>query len=411
MEYGPRIIEKKMEKWFNRREFVLLRGPRQAGKTTLFLHLRDILGGRYVTLEDEDMLHAFENSPHIFVERFGDSRIIFVDGAQYSKKAGKILKLIYDTHPEVKIFATGSGSFDIKVEVGKYLVGRAVYFELFPLNFEEFLMWRDESLHRVFVEYRNALIDFIDGRRDDIPEEPPFRREFEDLLQEHVVFGGFPAVVKEKDEEMKKELLHNLYTTYLERDVFFFLNVRHMEKFRNLMRYLSFIDGGILELSGIARDMKMDYRTVENYISILTNTYVVNPIAPFHRNMTSELKKAKKIYFVDTGLRNAILNNFLPLESRADAGKLLENFILNELRPLGDVRHWRTAGGAEADFILMRNGKVIPIEVKHRGRQERGFLSFLEKYRPERGVVFTTGQYGTRKMRETVVAFVPHWVV
>jgi len=163
MEYYPRKIEEKLDKWMRRGEVVLIKGPRQSGKTTLLLHLRGEYGGDYVTLEDEDVLKAFEESPREFARRFlkedeeGRS-LLFLDEVQYSEKAGKTLKLLFDLFSDrLKLIATGSGSFDIKVEVGKYLVGRAVYFELLPLSFEEFLLWRAKDLYGLFMEYKSQL--------------------------------------------------------------------------------------------------------------------------------------------------------------------------------------------------------------------------------------------------------------
>ncbi|MBE8538613.1 DUF4143 domain-containing protein [Geoglobus acetivorans] len=407
MEYYPRIIELEMEKWLKRREVILLKGPRQAGKTTLFVHLMEKLNGDYVTLEDEEMLRAFEKNPKMFVKRFG--KTLFIDEAQYCKKAGKVIKLLFDLYPDLKLFVTGSGSFDIKVEVGKYLVGRAVYFELFPLNFEEFLIWKAKDLVGIFREYRKMLFDFIRG--EDVHPETSFESEFGELLGEYVVFGGFPAVVKEEDYQIKKALLKNLYKTYLEKDVFFFLNVRHLEKFRDLMKALSFMTGDMLRYSSLSSDLKMDYKTLENYISILVNTYVIELVPPFHRNLVTEIKKAKKVYFVDTGLRNAILGDFSPLAQRTDKGKLLENFVVNEIKKYGEVRYWRTTGKAEVDFVLNFEGRIVPVEVKSFGKVRRSFLSFLSTYRPERAVVFTENDSGVKRVGSTDVLFVPHWFV
>ncbi len=414
MEYYPRKIEEKMDRWIKRREVILLKGPRQSGKTTLLLHLKEKHGGNYVTLEDEEMLATFEKTPKEFVKRFLNKKrtLLFIDEAQYCREAGRRIKFIFDMFSDrVKLFVTGSGSFDIKVEIGKYLVGRAIYFELLPLDFEEFLMWKAKDLHRVFVSYKDAVKDFVlKGKRIDV--EPAFRREFITLLQEYVRFGGFPAVVKE-GEEIKNELLKNLVRTYVEKDVFFFLGVRHMEKFREMLKYLSFNTSSLLEISSLMRELGMDYRTIDHYLSILLNTYIISLLPPFHRNLSTELKKAKKVYFTDTGLRNSLINNFLPLESRTDKGGLLENFVLNELKASFDckVKYWRTTGKAEVDFVLNFGETLIPVEVKSQAKFRKGFLSFLKTYRPERALVFTEREFGTKNIGHTKVAFVPHFFV
>jgi len=415
MEYYPRKIEEKLEKWLRRKEIVLIKGPRQSGKTTLLLHLKEKLGGNYITLEDESLLKAFEESPKEFVKRYVEEKktFLFIDEAQYSKNVGKILKLIFDLYSDkLKLFVTGSGSFDIKVEVGKYLVGRAVYFELLPLDFEEFLLWKAKDLHKIFLDYKKSVVGFILENKD-IEAKPVFEQEFNSLLNEYLTYGGFPAVVKEKDEEIKKELLKNLTRTYLEKDVFFFLNIRHLEKFRNLLHYLSFNIGNLLEISSIMSDLKMDYRTVENYLSILSHTYIISLISPFHKSLVTELKKAKKVYFNDVGLRNSIINNLLFINSRTDKGALLENFVFNELRSNFDckINYWRTTGKAEVDFVLQLEKEIIPIEVKTKTKLERGFFSFLKTYKPKKALVFTEKEFGIKKIGETKVAFVPHFFI
>ncbi len=407
MEYYPRIIEKDIEKWLDRRQVILVKGPRQSGKTTLFLHLMEKLKGKYVTLEDEELLKTFEESPRLFVERF-KARYLFIDEAQYSKKAGKIIKLIYDSFPDIKLFVTGSGSFDIKVLVSKYLVGRAVGFELLPLNFQEFLLWKAKDLAKIHEEHKKEVVFFIKGEKARF--EKAFEKEFKIMLNEFLTFGGFPEVVKEKDEEMKMELLKNLYRMYLEKDVFFFLGVRHLEKFRKVMKYLAFSLGNILQMSSLTSDLKIDYKTIDNYLNILVNTYIIKLVSPFYRNLATEIKKSKKIYFFDLGLRNVILNNFSPLDGRTDKGQILENFVLNELRDF-EIKYWRTTAKAEVDFVLVFEDKIVPIEIKSFGGIKRGFRSFLSTYKPERGVVFTEKEFGIKKIEKTEVLFIPHWMI
>ncbi|MGC8558447.1 MAG: ATP-binding protein [Nitrososphaeria archaeon] len=411
MEYYPRKIEEELDKWADRKEVILIRGPRQSGKTTLFMHLREKYGGEYVTLEDQDALFTFDNAPRKFAERYLTSgKVLFLDEAQYSRNAGRNIKLMHDLYPG-KLYVTGSGSFDIKVEVGKYLVGRAVYMELLPLSFEEFIMWKARDLHGLISEWKRGIRELIaHGAMPDL--EPAFPSEFKSLLEEYIIFGGFPGIVKEDSTQFKVELLKNLVRTYLEKDVFFFFNVREMEKFRSLLSYLSLTSGSLLELSSPMRDLHMDYRTIESYLSVLVSTYIVSLVAPFHRNSVNELKKSKKVYFTDTGLRNGIMGNFLPFSKRTDAGSLLENFVFNELKNMGfDVHYWRTTGGAEVDFVVKINDQLVPIEVKCTGREKRGFISFIKEYSPRVALVFTEVDSGIREVGNTKVAYLPHYVI
>jgi predicted AAA+ superfamily ATPase len=415
MEYYPRKIEKNLENWLKNKETILIKGPRQSGKTTLFLHLKEKYGGSYVTLEDDEILTSFEKNPKEFAKRYikNGKNLLFIDEAQYCKEAGKKIKLIFDLYAEnLKLLVTGSGSFDIKVQIGKHLVGRAIYFNLLQLDFEEFLMWKAKDLHKIFIDYKNSIQDFILEKEDSIIE-PVFDQEFKNLLHEYLLFGGYPAIVKEEDEAIKKELLKNLNRTYLEKDVFFFFNIMHLEKFKQLMNYLSFNNGSLIEISSIMRDLHIDFKTIENYLSILSNTCIISLIPPYHKNLTTELKKAKKIYFNDLGLRNSIINNFLPLESRIDKGTLFENYIFNELKNNfdGKINHWRTTGKAEVDFILNINENVVPIEVKSFTKTKKSFLSFLKTYKPERALVFTENDFELKKLYDTKVAYIPHYFI
>jgi len=415
MEYYPRKIEKNLDRWLDRKEIILMKGPRQSGKTTLFLHLKEKLGGNYVTLEDEENLLSFEKNPKEFVKRYtgNNKNNLFLDEAQYCKNAGKTIKLIFDLYSDnLKLFITGSGSFDIKVEIGKNLVGRSIYFELIPLDFEEFLMWKAKDLHKVFIDYKKSFTDFI-SKGENFNVEPVFKKEFTSLLQEYLLFGGYPAIVKENDNDLKKELLKNLTRTYLEKDIFFFFNIMHLEKFKNLLKYISFNNGSIFEISSIMRELHMDFKTIENYLSVLSNTYIISLLSPYYKNLSTELKKTKKIYFNDTGLRNSIMNNFLPLENRMDKGILYENYIFNELKSNFNekMNYWRTTGKAEVDFILHLDNKLIPVEVKSQTKIRKSYLSFLKTYKPKTGVVFTEKEFKIKKIEDTKVAFIPHFYI
>jgi predicted AAA+ superfamily ATPase len=414
MEYYPRKIEEKLEKWLGRKEYLLLKGPRQSGKTTLLLHLHEQLGdSEYLTLEDPEWREAFERDPKRAAERILErgKSILLLDEAQYVKEIGQRLKLLFDLYGgRLKVIATGSGSFDIKVEIGKHLVGRAIYFELMPLTFEEFLMWRARDLHRTYLGFVESLSKFLKGGK--LETKPIFEREFQSLLEEYIIFGGFPAVVKESSQETKRELLRNLVNTYIERDIFYFLGVKTPEKFQNLMKFLAFQAGGLLNHAEACRELGIDFRTLQSYLSLLRQSYMIDLLPPFFRNLITELRKSRKFYFLDTGLRNSLLNRFGPLREREDKGRLLENHLFIQLRSRFENLHfWRTAGGAEIDFILDGDGPV-PVEVKvGKGRPGKGFASFLKSYRPKRAIVFTEGEFGVREILGIKVAFLPHYFI
>lgn len=390
MEYFPRKIEKKLERWFEKGYVILIKGARQTGKTTLLKHFQERYGGTYISLEFEDLAEALVKDPLTFGKRFVEKKYLYIDEAQYVKNIGKYIKILHDFYKDkLKIIITGSGSFEIKENLGKYLVGRAVYFELFPLSFEEFLLWKDKELHKIFKEYFNELQNFLFKERA-FKKFISFEKEFLNYWQEFIIYGGFPAIVKEKDNEAKIFLLKNLLQTYLEKDIFFFLGVRDLEKFRSFLKVLSYMSGYLLELNSLIKEIKLDYKTAMNYLNLLIHTYIIDLLSPYHKNLITELKKIKKIYFLDTGLRNAILNNFSLFDNRTDRGELLETFVFSELKKLGlEIKFWRTAGKAEIDFIIFSEKGLIPVEAKLTPEIKKGFLSFLKTYHPEKALMIS----------------------
>ena len=410
MDYLPRKIEKKLEKWINREEIILIKGPRQSGKTTFLKHLEERYGGEYISLEIEEYAEAIKKDPISFAKRFLNKKFLYIDEAQYVKDIGKYLKIIQDNFKgKLKLIVTGSGSFEVKENLGKYLVGRAVYFELLPLTFEEFLLWKRENLYSLYKEYNSLFWKFLKDE-EVLLRSPIFEKEFIELLEEFIIFGGFPAIVKEKDIQIKVELLKNLIQTYLEKDVFFFLNVRQLHKFKNFLKSLALNIGNIIEISSFSREFKMDFRTVEEYLNILIYTYIIELLLPFHKSLITELKKSKKLYFIDTGLRNALINNFVSFSERSDRGFLLENFVLSELRKNElETKYWRTAGKAEIDFIVFLENKTIPLEVKITPKIEKSLYSFIRTYKPEKAVIMNLNfsEVSVEKINSTKLAFIP----
>ena len=410
MDYLPRKIEKKLERWINREEIILIKGPRQSGKTTFLKHLEERYGGEYISLEIEEYAEAIKKDPISFAKRFISKKFLYIDEAQYVRDIGKYLKIIQDNFKgKLKLIVTGSGSFEVKENLGKYLVGRAVYFELLPLTFEEFLLWKRENLYSLYKEYNSLFWKFLKDE-EVLLRSPIFEKEFIELLEEFIIFGGFPAIVKEKDIQIKVELLKNLIQTYLEKDVFFFLNVRQLHKFKNFLKSLALNIGDIIEISSFSREFKMDFRTVEEYLNILIYTYIIELLLPFHKSLITELKKSKKLYFIDTGLRNALINNFVSFSERSDRGFLLENFVLSELRKNElETKYWRTAGKAEIDFIVFLENKTIPLEVKITPKIEKSLYSFIRTYKPERAVIMNLNfsDVFIKKINSTELAFIP----
>ncbi|MEM5830265.1 MAG: ATP-binding protein [Candidatus Aenigmatarchaeota archaeon] len=417
MEYYPRKVEEKILKLIKRREFLIIRGARQVGKTTLLKHLQSILeNADYITFEDIEIRSIFSKYTKEFIEREISKGIkyLLIDEVQYVKDIGQKLKLIFDLYSEkIKLIVSGSGSFDIKVEVGKYMVGRAFNILLYSLSFEEFLLWKAKDLHKYYKEFFNSLTDVLNSENENIAS-PTFEEEFLKLFKEFIVFGGYPEVVKENDFETKKLILKEIISNYLERDVGYFLGIRNIEKFRDLLVYLADNISKIIEYSSIISDIKISFQILQNYLEILQQSFIISLIRPFYTRKTTELKKSRKLFFIDLGLRNALINNFQKFDERNDKGLLLENFVFCELlRNLEDwnINYWRSKSKAEVDFVISKENKIIPIEVKISPEISRSLISFINLYKPKVAIVFNLEKFEIKRVNNTKVFFLPVYYI
>lgn len=413
-----KLLKRKLEgtiaRYAKRREIIGVRGPRQAGKTTLLKVIEGGIAGNkaFVNLDLMEYRAALEGNPVDFVKRFrkeGERLYLFLDEIQRVKDAGEKLKIIYDEFRDVKMFASGSSSLELKAKVLPPLVGRLLLFELYPLDFEEFLLARDEGLHRLFMEKHASLKGFLEGKGE--VAEPSFTEGFLRHWKEYAVFGGYPEVVKSADEEERKTLLKNLFNLYLEKDIAGLFKLEDAYGFANFLKSIAFSVSGFFSLSSLASDTKLSYRKAAEFLSVLQHTYIIFLLRPFHRNLSTEIKKSPKAYFWDIGLRNSAIGDFLPFDNRADRGQLMENFVARELAanfPEYKINCWRTAGGAEVDFVLSRGHEAMPVEVKLSGEGiGKGFYSFLDAYKPKKAVIVTLDKFGVQDVGGTKLCHVP----
>ena len=413
MKVFKRKLEDKLKKFLKRREIIGIRGARQTGKTTLLKIIEKSIKGEkvFINLDIPEYRRTLEENPLDFVKRFssGGKLFLFFDEIQRVKDAGEKLKIIYDEFPEVKIFISGSSSLELKTNVLPFLVGRLFLFELFTFDFEEFLLARDKGLAKLFREKHESLKRFLEDK-DEIAQ-PSFIEEFLKYWKEYAIFGGYPEVIKARDKEEKITILRNIYNLYLEKDVIGFFRVEETSKFEDLLKAVAFNISSLLVLSSLASDLKISYRKAEEFLNILKHSYIIYLLKPFHKNLVTELKKAPKLYFLDLGLRNSVINNFVEFDNRDDRGKLMENFVLRELLTnfeSYELKYWRTTGKAEIDFILIKDENVIPAEVKLGGeRLSKGFYSFLNAYKPERAIIITLDKFKKQKIEKTLVYWIP----
>ena len=407
MKYIQREIESDVLKWLDKKEVIAIRGTRQCGKTTLLKRIIEILIERkipkdkihFISFEDDSEKEKFEKNPRDYVNYYlnnDKSKHFFLfDEVQYVKNAGKILKLIYDEIENVKIIITGSSTLDLN-EVGSFLVGRVLLFEMYPFSFSEFLECKNTNLYNHYLEHR---IGFNDKKL--LLKESIYLNELNENLKEYLTFGGYPAIVLENNKENKKVLLKNLFQTYIEKDIVKVYGSRYKQRISELIKYLSGINTSILNYNDIASITGLYDKEVKQILSILEETYVIKLVRPFYKNLITELKKNPKIYFIDVGLRNFITGRFEFGDE--EYGKLLENYVYLAIKG-NKVNYWRTTAKAEVDFVI---NEKIPVESKINAKITRSFGSFLDTYKPDKGFMINLKDTKKVKVNKTDVYFVP----
>lgn len=416
-ELYPQILD-----WLKEREIVAVAGPRQAGKTTLLLRLKEHLQNQNAVLlnfEDSEILKSFSRSPREFIELYakkGEKSYFLLDEFQYVKNAGKILKLLFDEYPKIKFIITGSSSLKIR-QIASFLVGRVVFFYLYPLSFAEYLSYKDGALYQLWLKFNQAFKSFLGEKPESLPTLL-FEDRLLKSLENYITFGGYPAIVT-SDPDKKGGRLQGLVETYIEKDIIKFLQIGNYLEFRDFTGLLASRIGNLVNYSSLGRDAALSYREVKKFLGALEKTFVVRRVAPYFTNKASEIRKAPKVYFVDSGLRNCLTDDFRDLAPRPDKGALAENFVFQNLlyrRETEKLNFWRTRQGAEVDFILKSRGELIPIEVKYQNfsgpKLSRSFKNFL-KLHPEltKGVVLTKDFVGTSQFGETHILFLPIYFV
>jgi len=424
-----RDLFSKLTSWINQKEIFIIIGPRQAGKTTLFLMLKDFLIKKkkvnpasvfYFSFEDPEVRFQFNQNPKEFIE----SKIknlkgkiwMFLDEYHWIEEGGQKLKFIYDFYPQIKLFVTSSSSLELTFKTAQYLVGRCFYFHLYPLSFSEFLRYKNKEIFNSYQERQENLWKFIQGKKKTIDLTPSiYENNLSKMFEEYVVFGGYPEVVKKREKELKKITLGAIIATYLEREIRSLLLIEDLASYRKFLQILSTQIGQIINYQQLSSDSGLYFKLLKKYLNILEETFVIKSIQPFFKNLSSELRKNPKIYFVDSGLRNSLINEFGSLSFRVDKGALVENFVFSELLKKGEkINFWRTKAKAEVDFILKKE-PPFPLEVKFQKMKKfnlsRSFLSFLEIYRPKRALVLTNQSWGKVKYRQTLILFVPVWYI
>ncbi len=343
-----------------RGKIILLLGARQVGKTTLLKQLSKQIATStlWLNADEADILQELnmaDTSTRLLGLIGKQTKLLIIDEAQQIKNIGKKLKLLHDANPDIQVIATGSSSFDLLNRMAEPLTGRKRIYHLFPISFQE------------LVDKTNLL-------------------EAKRMLEKRLIFGSYPEVINNPGNE--KEVLLEISQSYLYKDVLKLEGIRKSSHLEKLLQALAFQVGSEVKYSEIANSIgNINALTVEKYLDILEKAYIIFKLPALSRNMRNEIKKGKKYYFYDNGIRNAIISNYAPLEMRLDKGALWENFLVSERLKQNhynshtpNTYFWRTLDQAEIDYVEEFDGKLWAYQMKWKETKTRFPESFMKAY-------------------------------
>ena len=342
INYIIRGIEANLAKSMNKGKVIILYGPRQAGKTTLvqnFFSSRS-LPYLYLACEEERIRRQLIPDSLPLKKIIGDFQNIVIDEAQKLENPGLVLKVLIDNFPRLNIIASGSSSFDLANKLNEPLTGRHFQFFLYPLSYFEI--------------------------KRNVPTP-----DFDFHWREALIFGGYPEIFRLAGREEKIKRLITLANDYLYKDILSFNLVKNSRKIHDLLAAIGLQLGQEVSYHELANLLSVDQKTVERYLDLLEKNFVIFRLFAFSRNLRSEINRKVKIYFFDSGIRNALINNFNGERLRTDAGALFENYAIVEKMKIYNQRgrspnfyFWRTYDQKEIDFIEEYEGKIQAIEFK-----------------------------------------------
>lgn len=380
-----REIFKEVEKWVEEEEIIVITGARQVGKTTMLRALINFLITKkdvsprnifYFNLDSLSLLEFFEDPAELvkFIKSQAENNkkiYVFIDEFQRITEAGLFLKFIYDLGTDIKFIISGSSSLQIGKTVKETLTGRKQVFQLEKFSFKEFLKFKGKENFLETDSVKYAL------------------GEMEDLFEEYLKWGGYPKVILQDDQEKKKQILNELYESYIKKDIADFLRVDNIVKFNKLVKILASQTGNLLNINEIARTISLERQELEKYVSILEQTFIITLLRPYFTNTRKELVKMPKVYINDFGLYNILSNNFNSIDTRSDKGQLAETFVFHILKKKNSLKYWRTQTGAELDFLWdagagILEGAEVKFSYLDKPIMTRSVASFKEKYTPRR---------------------------
>ncbi len=356
-----RDIQVQIQRDLFKNKAIILIGARQVGKTSLVKQITDDLNlpTLFLNCDEPEPREILTNTNTLKLRQLiGENKLLVIDEAQRVKNIGLTLKLIVDNIKEVQVLVTGSSALEIANEINEPLTGRKYEYNLFPFSVKE------------LVRNSNILSEM-------------------QLLEKRMIYGTYPDVINYPSDSEKT--LMNITGSYLYKDILAYNEVRRPAQLEKLVQALALQIGSEVSYNELAQIIQTDNQTVERYIDLLEKSFVVFRIGAFSRNLRNEIKKSRKIYFFDNGIRNAVIQNFSPLNLRQDVGALWENYVFSErmkqnhyVQNFSKNYFWRTFQQQEIDMVEVRNNNVSVFEIKWNPmRKVKISDSFIESYKPE----------------------------
>jgi predicted AAA+ superfamily ATPase len=343
MVYLKREITDSVIKKLQPNKVVIVFGARRVGKTVLVKEILEQLDEPILSLNGEDInvhdklaIRSVEN----YKQLIGSYRVLYIDEAQKIPDIGLKLKLMVDEIEGLKIIISGSSSFDISKEAGEPLTGRKHTFNLFALSENE------------YNQIENSISKI-------------------DKLRERLIFGNYPELLQLPDQADKIDYLNDMISSYLLKDILVYENIKNSQTIFNLLRLIAFQVGGEVSLQELGKQLGISKNTVEKYLDLLSKVFILHKVEGFSRNLRKEITKNSRWYFLDNGIRNAIIANFNPIEARNDIGQLWENYMISERLKYQEYKKissnnyfWRTYEQQEIDWVEERGGSLYGYEFK-----------------------------------------------
>jgi uncharacterized protein len=343
MKYITRSLEDSIKKYLLPNKVLVILGARRVGKTELIKRiLKDVVEKSLVLNgEDLDVHLLLENrSVRNYKQFLGETKLLIIDEAQAIPDIGMKLKLMIDSIDGLKIIATGSSVFDLENKLGEPLVGRSTILNMYPLAQLEF------AQHETILDTKGHL-------------------------NKRLIYGSYPELEHLSQKEEKAAYLKEQVNSYLLKDILAFEGIKKQQKIVSLLRLIAFRVGSEISIESIGKDLDLNKSTVNRYLDLLSKVFVIYNLSGFSRNLDNEITKKSKWYFYDNGIRNALINNFNPMELRDDHGKLWENYLVSErIKYQAYMRlhvanfFWRTHTQQEIDWVEDRDGNLYAYEFK-----------------------------------------------